>query len=133
MAISKVFSSIAMFSSSMSRVGDYLRNCIGWMLKVANTWGKKHGGRVRFHWTLKRCKKFLVVHIVFIFVSRCNILSRLLECCLMSLHASIPTLTIICWAFISFWLNLYLLVKHIFFMVKLLSFGKTFLFIKINK
>jgi hypothetical protein len=94
----KVSSPIVMFSSSMSGDGECLRSCIGWMLKVVNTWGKKPGGRVRFHviepW--KDAKRFAVVHIVVIFVSRCNILLRFLGCRLLSFHASIPALKIIC-------------------------------------
>ncbi len=82
----------------MSGDGECLRSCIDWMLNVANTSGKKLGGQVRFHFTepWKDAKRFPVVHIVIIFVSRCTILLGLLGCCLMSLHASMPALTVIC-------------------------------------
>jgi hypothetical protein len=48
---------------------------------------------VRFHliehWKDAKKRRFLVVHIVIIFVLRCSILLGLVECCLISLHAFI--------------------------------------------
>ncbi len=64
----------------------------------SNTSGKKPERGVRFHFieSWKDAQRFPVVHIVVIFVSRCNILLGLLRCCLMSLHASIPAVRVIC-------------------------------------
>jgi hypothetical protein len=52
----------------MSRDGEYLKSCIGWILKVANTWSKKPMGGLKFRFIelWKNEKRFIVVHIMVI-------------------------------------------------------------------